>query len=167
MINPQDNCDFPGFIESRETPVNAAAAAEVAAEFADLEQYVKTTTFIKRGKIRELGIFTVGIGVILALLTFWISFAMSSAPGRQISMVSMAEPLTISVIYIVCGILTMQLKTRPIILTTIVLVTLGFALELLIRFDSIKAVISLLAIGLIVKTGGEALKEAGIQKLNG
>jgi hypothetical protein len=113
----------------------------------------------RRTKVQELAIFTVGIGVLLAVLTLWLSFALQPEPGRQRSAYLIAVPLAISAVYVVLGVLTGKVKSPSIITATMVVVVLGFVLDLAIAFNIVKAVLDVLVIMLVMKTGREALQE--------
>jgi len=94
------------------------------------------------------------------VLTIWLSFAMRPDPGQQRSILLIAVPLAISVVFIALGILTRKLKTPAIITATMVVIVVGFALDLLIAFNVVKAIIDVAVIALVIKTGKEALEEA-------
>jgi hypothetical protein len=114
-----------------------------------------------RTKVQELGIFAIGIGILLAALLLWLMYATSPQPGRERSSVFPAVTLSICAICVVLGVLTLRLKSRLIIQLTVAVLILGFIAELLISFNVIKAIISACVIWLIIKTGREALKEVG------
>ena len=152
MNDPHDSEERHNTMEGAREPV--ATGDELAA----LDRHVKKKRPGK-SKVKELGIFTVGIGILLAILTLWLSLMLQPAPGQPRSAALVAVPVAISVIYIVLGALTLRFKSRAIIQVTIGLVVLGFLLDLLIGFNVVKAVISGLIIALIVKTGREALDE--------
>ena len=69
--------EFQGFMENSEPVVPTET------ELGLLNLNLKAEV-IRTGKIRELGIFTVGIGIIITLLTLWISFVAAPVPGRPI-----------------------------------------------------------------------------------
>ena len=113
----------------------------------------------KRTKAQELSIFTIGIGIILAVLTLWLTFALQPTPGQQRSQLLLIVPLVIAATYVVLGFLVRKLKSPGIIILTMILVAAGFAIDLIIGFNVVKAVIDVLVISMIVKTGREALTE--------
>ena len=113
----------------------------------------------KRTKAQELSIFTIGLGIILAVLTLWLTFALQPTPGQQRSQLLLIVPLVIAATYVVLGFLVRKLKLPGIIILTMILVAAGFAIDLIIGFNVVKAVIDVLVISMIVKTGREALTE--------
>lgn len=113
----------------------------------------------KRTKAQELSIFTIGLGIILAVLTLWLTFALQPTPGQQRSQLLLIVPLVIAATYVVLGFLVRKLKSPGIIILTMILVAAGFAIDLIIGFNVVKAVIDVLVISMIVKTGREALTE--------
>ena len=113
-----------------------------------------------RGKIKELSIFTIGLGVILAVLTSWLSYAMQPVTGQGRSALTLLVPLGISMLFIILGVLTRCIGTPLIVKITMATVTVGFGLDLLLGFNVIKAIIVCVIIGLVFKTGRQALIEA-------
>ena len=113
----------------------------------------------KRTKAQELSIFTIGLGIILAVLTLWLTFALQPTPGQQRSQLLLIVPLVIAATYVVLGFLVRKLKSPGIIILTMILVAAGFAIDLIIGFNVVKAAIDVLVISMIVKTGREALTE--------
>jgi hypothetical protein len=134
------------------------SATEVAVEQARGEQSALQGR-PARSKVRELGIFTAGIGIIVGTLCFWAFFILEPPPGKSNSLTVFAFPLSLSVLYIVLGVLNLMVRNRALIGYTICLVVIGFLIEMLIDFNIIKAVISAIIIWLIIKNGGEALAE--------
>ncbi len=116
-----------------------------------------------QSKVRELGIFTTGIGIILGALCFWLYFVLSPPPGQSKSLTFYAFPLSLSILYIGLGALNLAVQSRAVIACTIVVVVIGFLIEMLIGFSIIKAVISALVIWLIVKNGSEAMAECSAE----
>lgn len=112
----------------------------------------------KRTKVQELSIFTVGIGVILAALTLWLTFAMEPTYSPHTKW-AFRFAMLISVIYVALGAMTGVLKNRPIIMTTMVVLVAGLLTDLLLGLSIPKAVVSGLIIMLVVKTGRQALAE--------
>jgi hypothetical protein len=113
----------------------------------------------KRTKVQELSIFTIGIGIILAVLTLWLTFALQPTPGEERSSLLLIVPLAIAVTYVVLGFLVRKFKSPGLIILTMILVAAGFGIDLIIGFNIVKAVIDVLVISMIVKTGREALTE--------
>lgn len=142
--------DFPDFGNTNRQPGTTADGLPSIATNVEVR---------KTGKIRELGIFTVGVGIIVAALTLYITFIIGPGPGVAVSPIALVLPLSMSVVYIVLGILTQRSANPTIIQVTMALVTLGFVFDLVVGFHIIKAVITGAVIGLIIKTGLEALKE--------
>ncbi len=110
-------------------------------------------------KIQELSIFTIGIGIILALLALWLTFALQQIPEQERSPLFLIVPLAIAVTYVVLGFLVLKFKSSGIIILTMILVAAGFAIDLIIGFNIVKAVIDVVVISMIVKTGRKALAE--------
>lgn len=113
----------------------------------------------KRTKVQELSIFTIGIGIILAVLTLWLTFALQPTPGQERSPLLLVVPLAIAVTYVVLGLLIRKFKSSSIIILTMIFVAAGFAIDIIIGFNIVKAVIDVLVISMIAKTGWEALTE--------
>ena len=93
------------------------------------------------------------------MLTLWLTFALQPTPGQQRSQLLLIVPLVIAATYVVLGFLVRKLKSPGIIILTMILVAAGFAIDLIIGFNVVKAVIDVLVISMIVKTGREALTE--------
>ncbi len=113
----------------------------------------------QRTKVQELSIFTVGIGVVLAALTLWLSFALRSEPGKERTTLMLVVPLLISAVLILLGVLTSIFKNPLMLTITMVFVVLGFGIDLVIGFNVVKAAIDVLVIALVVNTWRQAMKE--------
>lgn len=109
--------------------------------------------------IRDLSTFTIGIGILMAVLTLWLTYAMQPSAGQQPSLLLVVVPLVISVVYIILGVLVRRLKSPGVVIATMLLVAAGFAIDLVIAFNIVKAAIDILIIFMIVKTGRSALVE--------
>ncbi len=118
---------------------------------------MSTTRPVPRGKIRELAIYAIGLGVLLALITWLIA---KSLPQAGPDGMRLWIPLTIAGSFILSGILTMAWRTKPIIIVTAYVVALGFAVDLYLGFAPLKAVLSCAAALLIINTATTAMCEA-------
>lgn len=111
----------------------------------------------KRSKVDELGIFAIGLGIITGALELWLSYATPRAGGVDRSV---GVSLLGSAVYVVLGILTYFINgSSAIIVTTVALVVVGFLASLLINFSVVNAIVSVVVVLLVVKTGYDALKE--------
>lgn len=107
------------------------------------------------GKTKELGVFGIGIGVIFGALMLYANHI--SSAKRPIEELSL--PLAIPASFIVAGFLTMLLRLKPIIILTTGLAIIGFAADLFLSFNPIKALISGAVVLLVLKTARLALIE--------
>ncbi len=114
-----------------------------------------------RSKVNDLGIFAIGIGLIGAAMSIWTYVLAQRDPTIDLSPSVLAVPLGICATFVVLGILTLTLKSRPVIMATMGLLVLGLVADLLLSLNVGKLVISGLIIWLVVKTGNEAMQEVG------
>ncbi len=119
----------------------------------------RPTRIPMRTKTDELGIFTIGIGIVFAALSLWLTFTLRPNPGRQQSLLAVVVTLAICAIYVVLGILTRRTKSAGQIQLTVAFVVLGFLVDLALGFSILKLFISGFVIFLIVKTGVQAIGE--------
>ena len=116
-----------------------------------------------QGKVRELGIFTIGIGVIIAVVTLWLTFALQPTSGEQGSPLLVVVPLVSSGVYVLLGFLVRKLRTSGTIILTLVLVAAGFVIDLAIGANIVKGTIDAVIILLVTKTGRAAIKEVAAE----
>ena len=114
------------------------------------------------GKIKELGVFAIGIGMIFGALILYVN---QIAPARR-PVNQLFIPLAIPATFVVAGILTLLVRRKPIIILTTSLVIIGFAVDLLLALNLVKALISVAASLLVLKTARLALLESKLNLAN-
>jgi hypothetical protein len=119
----------------------------------------------KSTKINELGVFTIGIGVLIAALAIWFWFMLDPPRGKVRDFKTVAIPVAFGAVYILLGLLTLKLRSRMIIQITSGLVTVGLLLELINSFHIGKLILSGIAIWLINTTAKGAV--ADVQESSG
>lgn len=112
-----------------------------------------------RTKVQELSIFSCGVGVVVCVLTLWLSVVMRPEPGRHQSVMIVALPILFGVVLIVLGVLTRKVASRAIVVTTVIVVMLGFVADMVVAFHPGRAVVDGLIVAFIAKSGLEAYRE--------
>ena len=108
------------------------------------------------GKVRQLGVFTTGLGVLLAVLTTIAVLVMPDPGGKPILlgiMVGVAATL------LVMGWLTIWTRNKIIILITMVLVSIYLLGDVMLALNPLKLVAYGGVLYVVGKTGSEALAE--------
>lgn len=116
----------------------------------------------QRTRIDELSIFTIGLGVIISLFSIWASFILQPAPGTQRSLVGLAFPVGLGLLYVILGVLTKQRRNVALVIVTLVAVCGGLLVDLVLDFSVIKVVVNGILIACILKFGLDGLAEAGL-----
>lgn len=112
----------------------------------------------KRSKVRELGVFAVGLGAILMALTAWIIWGVRR-PGPPVLLSRAALLLIPGFVMAVSGVLLLVLRSRMCVKMTVAVLTLAFVADALLSFNPVKLLISGGCVYLIWKTGRQALTE--------
>lgn len=108
-----------------------------------------------KGKTKELGIFAIGLGIICGALVLYMNHIFSAGESDNQLVVALAIPAA----FIAAGILTLLVRIKPMVIFTTSLIVVGFAIDLLLEFNSIKLLMTSAVIFLVLKTSGQALKE--------
>lgn len=125
-----------------------------------------------KSKITELGVFAVGLGVLLVGLFSWTAFVMTSNSfggsvhgGGNFSPKGFLILIAPAVVMMLSGALVLALRSRPAVLIAMVVICLALALDVVVALAGggipiIKIVINFLCVGLVIKTGRQAMEEA-------
>jgi hypothetical protein len=100
--------------------------------------------------------------VIGIALTLWLTMMLTPPLGAEsLPAVVLAVPLSICAVFITLGALTLSVRSPLVIQATMGFLALGLIVDLLLGFNVVKLLISGGIAWLIIKTGNEALQEAG------
>lgn len=111
-----------------------------------------------QGKIKSLGILAIGSGLLMSLLS--LGFRLFFQPLLSGPAPELWIPLTIASLFAISGILTLRWRGKPIVLVTAFVVVIGFAVDLFIGFNPLKAILFASAALMVINTATLALSEA-------
>ena len=112
-----------------------------------------------RTKLDELGIFTIGIGVLSIILPLLSTFELRPDQDADFRSMILVISLVFGSLLIALGILVRRLKNPKLIYLTMAIFVAGSALDILGGLHPIRTVISLVILALIIQTGRAALAE--------
>ena len=107
------------------------------------------------GKTKELGIFTIGIGLIFGALILYLDDTPPSRSSNSQLIFMMAIPAA----FVIAGVLTLVLRKKPIVILSAALVVIGFTIDLLLAINPVKAVFCGGVALLVISTAKQALRE--------
>jgi hypothetical protein len=114
-------------------------------------------------KSKELGIFTIGLGLIGALLTTYVVMALAgpapASPMHDGAAFRLAILMIPSIVFIASGIVVLAFPSRTTIKMVVALLTLALIADALLSFNPIKCLISFGVICLVWKTARQALSQ--------
>lgn len=111
-----------------------------------------------RDKTRELGVFTIGIGIIFGALTVYVAM-ISQSPSGNATAFAVVVGLIPSSIFVLAGIYLLVIRSKMSVKFTKWIVTLAFVADALLSLNPIKWVVSAACLYLVWKTAGQAIEQ--------
>ncbi len=109
-------------------------------------------------KTRELGVFTIGIGLIFAALTAYVVIT-SQEPRQTVVAVALIVGMIPSAILILAGLCALVLRTPLAVRLTAGVVTLAFIADAILNLNPIRLIVSAACLYLVWRTAGQAIAQ--------
>jgi uncharacterized membrane protein len=109
-------------------------------------------------KSKELGVFTIGLGMIGALLTLYVVLAMSG-PAQEGAILRLAILMIPSLVFVFAGIWVLAFPCRTTIRVVVGLLIVALIADALFSFNPIKCLISFGVACLVWKTARQAMEQ--------
>jgi hypothetical protein len=113
-----------------------------------------------RDKTKELGVFTIGLGIIVAALFTFAAFVLPS-PSGQISPSRFAVVLAPSLVFVLTGLYVLLIRTELSVDLARWIVTIAFAGQALLSFHLVNLIFSAVCLYLVWRTAGQAIQQLG------